>query len=313
MNKTALAIGTSVFALGAATAGIAQADDEWPTGPLTMVIGFNPGGSTDIQGRVLADVMEEYLGQPVNVTNQPGAGSAVAYTSLANLDDDGHTFLYGGLTALTFTPIIQDVEYEIDDFEYLAAVAIAQNAIVTSAEQPFETLDEIIEYGQENPMTYAQQTALDQAIIENVAEEEGLDLSIVPTGGGAGMAPLVLGQEVDFAYSGGTHAQYTPTGEMVIAAFLSAERSPFYPDTPTLMELGYDYSIEDYRSIVVPTGIPDEAREKLIEAAEYASEHESFIETTEENTMFPVVFMGNEEMEETVREIRAATEEVMGD
>ena len=312
MNKTALAIGTSVFALGAATAGIAQADDEWPTGPLTMVIGFNPGGSTDIQGRVLADVMEEYLGQPVNVTNQPGAGSAVAYTSLANLDDDGHTFLYGGLTALTFTPIIQDVEYEIDDFEYLAAVAIAQNAIVTSAEQPFETLDEIIEYGQENPMTYAQQTALDQAIIERVAEEEGLDLAIVPTGGGAGMAPLVLGKEVDFAYSGGTHAQYTPTGEMVVAAFLSAERSPFYPDVPTLMELGYDYSIEDWRAIIVPQGVPDDVKERLISAAEYASQHEDFLATTEENTFFPVVFYDQEMMEENVRRVRAATEEVMG-
>ena len=161
-------------------------------------------------------------------------------------------------------------------------------------------------------MTYAQQTPLDEAIIRRVAEIEGLDLAIVPTGGGGGMAPLVLGKEVDFAYSGGTHAQYTPTGEMVVAAFLSAERSPFYPDVPTLMELGYDYSIEDYRSIVVPAGIPDEAKQRLIAAAEYASTNEDFRAITEDNTFFPVVFMGQEEMEENVRRIRAATEEVMG-
>lgn len=289
--------------------GVALAD--WPTRPLTMIIGFAPGGSTDIQGRVLANVMEEYLGQPVNVVNQPGAGSAVAFTNLANNTDEGYTFLFGGTTALTFTPIIADVEYEIDDFEYLAAVALGQNAIVTSAEKPFSTFDEIIEYGRENPMTYAQQTALDQAIIERVAEQEGLDLAIVPTGGGGGMAPLVLGQEVDFAYSGGTHAQYTPTGEMVIAAFLSAERSPFYPDVPTLMELGYDYSIEDWRAIIVPAGIPDEAKERLISAAEHASESEEFRSVTEDNTFFPVVFMGQDEMEENVRRVRAATEEVM--
>ena len=304
--------GVSALAFGPVTIQTAQADD-WPEGPLTMVIGFNPGGSTDIQGRVLANVMEEYLGQPVNVVNQPGAGSAVAYTNLSNNEDEGYTFLYGGTTALTFTPIITDVEYEIDDFEYLAAVAIGQNAIVTSAEQPFESLADIIDYGKESPMTYAQQTALDQAIIEAIAEDEGLDLAIVPTGGGAGMAPLVLGMEVDFAYSGGTHAQYTPTGEMIVAAFLSAERSPFYPDVPTIMELGYDYSIEDYRTIVVPAGIPDQAKERLIAAAEFASEHEAFIETTEGNTMFPVVFMGQDEMEETVRRVRSATEDVMGD
>ena len=307
MKKTVAAI------LGATmlSAPMAMADD-WPTRPLTMVIGFNPGGSTDIQGRVLANVMEEFLGQPVNVVNQPGGGSAVAFTRLANTDPDGYTFLFGGTTALTFTPIITEVEYEIDDFEYLAALALAQNAIVTSAEQPFQTFDEIIEYGRENEMTYAQQTALDEAIIRAIAEEEGLDLAIVPTGGGAGMAPLVLGREVDFAYSGGTHAQYTPTGEMTIAAFMSAERSPFYPDSPTLIELGYDYSIEDYRTIIVPAGVPDDVKERLMEAAAYASEAEAFIDITEGNTFFPVVNIGQEEMEANVRRIRAANEEVMG-
>jgi tripartite-type tricarboxylate transporter receptor subunit TctC len=311
MKKRTL-LATTLAATAMLAAPAAFADEDWPTRPLTMVIGFAPGGSTDIQGRVLANVMEEVLGQPVNVVNQPGGGSAVAFTRLANTEPDGYTFLFGGTTALTFTPIITDVEYEIDDFEYLAAVALGQNAIVTSAEQPFSTFDEIIEYGKENPMTYAQQTALDQAIIEAIAEEEGLDLAIVPTGGGGGMAPLVLGREVDFAYSGGTHAQYTPTGEMIVAAFMSAERSPFYPDVPTLMELGYDYSIEDYRALIVPVGVPDEIKAKLIEAAEYASESQSFIDTTEGNTFFPVVFIGQDEMEDNVRRIRAATEDVMG-
>ena len=308
-KRTLLATTLAATALLGAPAAYA---DDWPTRPLTMVIGFNPGGSTDIQGRVLANVMEEVLGQPVNVVNQPGGGSAVAFTRLANTEPDGYTFLFGGTTALTFTPIITEVEYEIDDFEYLAAVAVGQNAIVTSADQPFSTFAEIIEHGRENPMTYAQQTALDQAIMEAIAEQEGLDLAIVPTGGGGGMAPLVLGREVDFAYSGGTHAQYTPTGEMVVAAFMSAERSPFYPDVPTLMELGYDYSIEDYRTIIVPSGVPEDVKARLIEAAEHASTSQAFIDITEGNTFFPVVFIGQEEMEAHVRRIREATEEVMG-
>ncbi|MCC5986336.1 MAG: tripartite tricarboxylate transporter substrate binding protein [Pararhodobacter sp.] len=312
MKRRHLIAATAALAAGLVAAPVAMADD-WPTRPLTMVIGFAPGGSTDIQGRVLANVMEEYLGQPVNVVNQPGGGSAVAFTRLANTAADGYTFLFGGTTALTFTPIITEVEYEIDNFEYLAAVAVGQNAIVTSAEQPFQTFDEIIEHGRENPMTYAQQTALDEAIIRAIAAEEGLDLAIVPTGGGGGMAPLVLGREVDFAYSGGTHAQYTPTGEMVVAAFMSAERSPFYEDVPTLIELGYNYSIEDYRTIIVPQGVPDNVRERLIGAAEHASQAQAFIDITEGNTFFPVVFIGQEEMEENVRRIRAATEEVMAD
>lgn len=287
--------------------------NSWPARPLTMVIGFAPGGSTDIQGRVLAQVMEEFFEQPVNVVNQPGAGSAVAFTRLKNNTDEGYTFLYGGTTALTFTPIISPVEYEIEDFEYLASVAVGQNAIVTSAEQPFDSFDQIIEHGRNNPMTYAQQTSLDEAIIRAIAKEEALDLAIIPTGGDGGMAPLVLGREVDFAYSGGTHAQYTPGGEMIVAAFMSAERSPFYPDVPTLIELGYDYAIEDYRSIVVPKGIPDDARERLIAAAEYASQSQTFKDITEGNTFFPVVFIGQEKMEATIRRVRAKNEAVMTD
>ncbi len=308
MKRTlALILGATLMASPAAMA------DDWPTRPLTMVIGFNPGGSTDIQGRVLANVMEEYLGQPVNVVNQPGAGSAVAFTRLKNTTPDGYTFLFGGTTALTFTPIITQVEYEIDDFEYLAALALGQNAIVTAADQPFSTWEELIAHGRETPLTYAQQTPLDEAIIRRVAEAEGLDLAIVPTGGGAGMAPLVLGREVDFAYSGGTHAQYTPTGEMVMLAFLTRDRSPFYPDTPTLIELGHDFSYEDYRTIIVPQGVPEEVKARLIEAAEHASQAQAFIDITEGNTFFPVVFIGQEEMEANIRRIRAETEEVMAD
>jgi hypothetical protein len=75
--------------------------DAWPARPLTMVIGFAAGGSTDLQGRALAKSMEAYLGQPVNVLNRPGAGSATAYTELKSNTDEGYTFLYGGTTALS--------------------------------------------------------------------------------------------------------------------------------------------------------------------------------------------------------------------
>lgn len=302
-----------LFTAAAMLAAAPAHADEWPNRPLTMVIGFAAGGSTDIQGRVLANVMEDYLGQPVNVVNQPGAGSAVAYTRLANNREQGRTFLYGGITALTFTPIITRVGYEIDDFEYLATLAVGQNAIVTSSGQPFETFDELVEYGRDNRLTYAQQTALDEAIMRRIAAAEDMNVAIVPTGGGGGMAPLVLGREVDFAYSGGTHAQYTGSGEMIVMAFLGPERSPFYPDVPTLIELGHDLVMEDYRVIAVPAGIPEQARERLIAAAEHASQSERFRRVTEENTRFPVVFRGPEETEAAIRRIRAANEAVLGD
>ena len=85
-------------------AGTAQAND-FPSKPLTMVVGFGAGGSTDIQARVLANVLEEELGQPVNVVNQPGAGGGVALTRLANNNDEGYTFAFGTSMTITYGPL----------------------------------------------------------------------------------------------------------------------------------------------------------------------------------------------------------------
>lgn len=113
-----LAAGVSALAMMTATTATA---DEFPTGPLTMVIGFNPGGSSNVQGRVLANVMDESLGQPVNVVNRPGAGGAVAFTELArNTEADGYTYIYGSLNTVTFMPLIEDVAFGVDDFTYVA-------------------------------------------------------------------------------------------------------------------------------------------------------------------------------------------------
>ncbi|MCC5986335.1 MAG: tripartite tricarboxylate transporter substrate binding protein [Pararhodobacter sp.] len=310
MNRRALiaaaaAIGT-LF-----TAPMALAEEWRPSQPMTMVIGFAPGGSTDIQGRVLARVLEEHFGQPVNVVNQPGGGGAVALTRFLNAQPDGHTFMFGVQLGLTFSPIVTETEYDIDDFRYAGTLVGGQFGVVARGDAPYQSFEELIEYGRENPMTYAQQLPMDQAIMEIIAEQEGIDLAIVPTGGGGGMAPLLLGGEVDFAFSGGTHAQYTPTGEMNVLAFLTRERSPFYEDVPTLVELGYPYAMDDFRSFFLPGGTPDEIIDAFENAARFAVEHPDFVDVTVDNTLHPIVFMDASETEATIREIREANEALM--
>ncbi len=308
-RRSILATGATLSMLMAAPAALAEG---WtPSQPMTMVIGFAAGGSTDIQGRVLARSLEEHFGQPVNVVNQPGGGGAVALTRFMNAEPDGHTFMFGVQLGLTFSPIVTETEYDIDDFRYAGTLVGGQFGVVAAGDAPYQSFEELIAYGQENPMTYAQQLPMDEAIMRIIAEQEGIDLAIVPTGGGGGMAPLLLGGEVDFAFSGGTHAQYTPTGEMNVLAFLTAERSPFYPDVPTLVELGYPYAMDDFRSFFLPGGTPDEIVQAFENAARFAVEHEPFVETTVENTLHPIVFMDAEETEATIRDIRAANEELM--
>ncbi|PMR77113.1 Bug family tripartite tricarboxylate transporter substrate binding protein [Billgrantia endophytica] len=295
------AILSSAMAFGAA--GLAQADD-FPSKPLTLVVGFGAGGSTDIQARVLANVLEENLGQPVNVVNQPGAGGGVALARLANNADEGYTVVFGTSMTITFGPLSTETTYELDDFRYVAGVTLGQSAIVTGEDRAFgDTWEGLIEYARENPGTsYATQTALDRMIIEYIARQEGLDLRIVPTSGGAGMAPLILSGDVDFGYSGGTHSGYADSGEMPVLLSLAEDRLVAFPDAPTLPEAGYDINAAEIRVVMVPKDVPDDRVERLAEALEAATRDERFIEITEERILMPVTYIPEDEVTQTLRD-----------
>ncbi|EWH02666.1 tripartite tricarboxylate transporter substrate binding protein [Halomonas sp. BC04] len=299
MKLLSTAILSSAMALG--MAGAAQAD-EFPTKPLTLVVGFGAGGSTDIQARVLANVLEDELGQPVNVVNQPGAGGGVALARLANNTDEGYTFVFGTSMTITFGPLSTETTYQLDDFRYVAGVTLGQSAMVTGENREFgDTWEGLIEYARENPGTsYATQTALDRMIIEYIAQQEGLDLRIVPTAGGAGMAPLILSGDVDFAYSGGTHSGYADSGEMPVLLSLAEDRLVAFPDAPTLQEAGYDINAAEIRVVMVPKDVPDAHVARLAEALEAATQDERFIEITEERILMPVTFIPEEEVTQTL-------------
>lgn len=306
MKKTLLS-SVLISAAFAAGIGIASADD-FPSKPLTLVVGFGAGGSTDIQARVLANVLEKELGQPVNVVNQPGAGGGVALTRLASNQDEGYTFAFGTSMTITYGPLATETAYQIDDFRYVAGVTLGQSAIVTGEGRPFgDSWESLIEYARENPGTsYATQTALDRMIIEYISQQEGLDLRIVPTSGGAGMAPLILSGDVDFAYSGGTHSGYAETGEMPVLLSLAEERLVAFPEAPSMQEAGYDINPAEIRVVMVPKNTPDAHVERLAEALEAATQDESFIEITEERILMPVVYMSEDEITQTLTEQSAS-------
>lgn len=284
-------IKTILLSGGIALGGAAYADN-FPSKPLTMVIGWGAGGSTDIQGRVLANVLSEQLGQPVNVVNRPGAGGGVALAQLANSRDGGYTFVFGTSMTVTFGPLSTPATYDLDSFRYVAGVTLGQSAIVTGQNRPFSSWSELVAHAKSNPgVSYANQIAFDRFLIDYIARQEGLDLRIVPTSGGAGMAPLILSGDVDFAYSGGTHSGYADSGEMPVLVSLADDRLVAFPDAPTLRELGYEIDPGEIRVVMVPKNTPDNQVQRLSEALEVATKDPRFIEITEGRILMPVVFM----------------------
>lgn len=271
-----------------ATTTLAAAQD-YPSKPITMLIGFGAGGTTDTQGRSLAAALEAELGQPINVVNRPGAGGSVAAAQVAAADPDGYTILFGGGRALTFNPLTAPVGYTLDDFDFIGAVAISQPGMVVRTESPFQSMDDVLAAAAKGPVSYATQTTLDRLTIRALEAEKGVTFDVVPTQGGSGMVPLLLAGEVDFAWSGGIHAQYTEAGDMRLIAAMTSERQDAYPDVPTFEEAtGLDIPMEDYRNIAVPDGTSADVMTTLQTALEAAAQNEAFVKLTEETLLFPV-------------------------
>ncbi|WP_306331423.1 tripartite tricarboxylate transporter substrate binding protein [Vibrio injensis] len=276
----------SVFTLPAFT------QSNFPSQPLTMLIGFNPGGSTDIQGQVLAKVLSEKLGQPVNIIYHPGAGGASAAAMLANSRDQGYTFQFGLSLPYTFAPLATPASYQLTSFRYVAGITLDQIALVTGPNTPFATWAEFITYAKANPgLVYASQNIQDRFVINRIMRREGIILRVMPTTGGAGMAPLILSGDADLAFSGGTHSAYTDSGLMRVLASLADERLVHYPEVPNLRELGYDVSMHAIRVIAVPANTPDDQVDILSKALQSAIQDARFKQVTEETIKMPIIFM----------------------
>lgn len=281
----------SIFALPAFT------QSDFPSQPLTMLIGFNPGGSTDTQGQVLAKVLSEKLGQPVNIIHHAGAGGASAAAMLANSRDQGHTFQFGLSLPYTFAPLTTTSSYQLDSFRYVAGITLDQIALVTGPNTPFATWQEFIAHAKANPgLVYASQNIQDRFLIHRIMRQEGIQLRIMPTTGGAGMAPLILSGDADIAFSGGTHSAYTDSGLMRVLASLAKDRLVYYPDVPSLIELGYDVSAHVIRVIAVPASTPDEQVQILSNALLAVTKDQRFIDVTEQTIKMPVIFMNEAEL-----------------
>lgn len=275
---------------------------DFPTRPLTMVVGFAQGGSTDTQARVLARIMSEKLGHPVTVLNVPGAGGGAAAAMVASSAEGGYVFQFGVSSSFALTPLLMNTSFDLDSFAYVASVSRNQLAFVTGERTGIRDWPAMIQALRRSPgQAYATQSTQDRLMIQYIAQKEGLDLRIVPTTGGAGSVPMVLSGEVWLAFSGGSHTDYTDSGRMIVLASLDDRRLMGYPEAPTLRELGYGLAVESLRVVAVPANTPRSHIDVLASTLEAASRDPRFIDVTVNRIRQPIQFLRGDEVKIIVR------------
>jgi len=280
---------TGAFAM--ASIGAAQA--EYPDKPVTLIIPYKAGGSTETMGRVFAEALGDALGSQVIVRTRPGAGGAIGATEVAKAPADGYTLLFAASTAILWAPLTQDVDYGPEDFTYISQITVYQQAIVARADAPFNTFEELIAHAKDNRLNYADQGAVTKAFIDYLAKVEGVDWTGIPTKGGGEAMPFLLGGKVDFSYSGGVHSRYGD--QMKVLMSLISERLAASPDVASIQEL-YGVAIPGQALIAGPAGLPADVVAKLEAAIAKAIEEPKFVELVTENLKFPIAYQNSADL-----------------
>ncbi|MBL7250258.1 tripartite tricarboxylate transporter substrate binding protein [Alloalcanivorax marinus] len=276
--------------------GTAQAAD-WPSKPITLLVGFSAGGGADTLARLMAHALEKDLGQPVVVDNKAGGGGVVMATLLQRAPADGYTIGFTSDSTFDALPFIVRTAYQPDDFDYLATVTELQNALVAGASAPFSTWDEMLAYArEEGGLTFGSLSPITTKFAERWAKKEGINVRTVPIKGGRQIITDVMGRHLDVGWSAGVHQAYLNDKGVKVIVGMNDKRLSTSPDVPTIGEHGYGRSYTSYFMLAAPKGIPSPVREKLLAAIRKAATSKDVANLAEEKMKFPNVVLSAEQL-----------------
>lgn len=267
----------SASACGLAFAATAQTATPaaWPEKPVTIVVPFPAGGSTDMVARAMALHMGEKLGQNFVVDNRPGATGTLGAGAVKRAAPDGYTLLVSSLGAFVVAPhLLKSVPYDaLKDFDYITVPVQAPNVLVASPAQKARTVKEVIAQLKANPgkVSFASSgngssDHLSAEVFWQLSGTEGLH---IPYKGGAPAINDLLGGQVEFSFQNvNAVLQHIRAGKLHAIAVTGDKRSPVLPDVPTLAEAGVaGAEVYSWQGMAAPKGLPPALKKKLSDPA----------------------------------------------
>jgi tripartite-type tricarboxylate transporter receptor subunit TctC len=271
--------GFAAVALAALT-GVTFAQD-YPTKPITLIVPWPAGGSTDISMRAIADSASKVLGQPIVVDNKGGGGGTVGpATMAATAKPDGYTISQIPITVFRL-PLMQQVSWDASkDFTYIVHLTGYTFGVTTNAESQFKTWQDVVDFAKANPgkVTYATPGAGTSLHI-GMEQIAAIKLTQVPFKGGAETNAAVLGKHTMLQADSTGWRPLVDAGKLRLLMVWTSKRSPNFPDVPTLNELGYSMVYDSPFGIAGPKGMDPKIVAKLHDAFKKAIEDPAVIAT----------------------------------
>lgn len=256
----------------------------FPNRPIRIIVGFAPGGNTDVVTRVLAARMQDILGQPVLVENKPGAGGVVANEFVSKAPPDGYTLVMSSLGPHTVSPfLLKTVSYDpVNDLAPVSNVSVNALMLLVSPSIPARTVPEFIAYAKANPgkLNYGSSgigstTHLSGEVLSSMA---GIKLVHVAYKGGPPALAALLAGDTQFMFSNLSDSlPQSRSGKLRALAVTTARRVPQVPDMPTIAESGLPgFDVAPWNGVVAPGKTPPEIVNRLSETIQRIVREQAF-------------------------------------
>ncbi|MDP4073734.1 tripartite tricarboxylate transporter substrate binding protein [Acidovorax sp. A1169] len=270
-TRRTLLAALATAAVGAAIPAGALAQAAYPSKPVTIVVPFAAGGTTDILARIIGQALTSELGQPVVVDNRAGAGGNIGGALAAKAPADGYTLFMGTVgTHAINASLYKKMPFDpVKDFAPLTRVANVPNLLVANPAQPYKSVKELIAYAKANPGKVnfgssgnGSSIHLSGELFKSLAK---VDMVHVPYKGSAPAVTDLLGNQIGIMFDNMPSAiQHVRSGKLVPIAVTTAKRSPELPNVPTIAEAGVPgYEATSWFGMFAPTGTPAPVLAKL--------------------------------------------------
>jgi len=261
----------AVAAIAATTGGLAQAQDKWPSKPITYVVPFAAGGTTDVLGRLITQKAGPMLGTTFIVENKPGTGGGMGTEYTAKAAPDGYTIQGGTISSHAINvSLYSKLPYDpLKNFQPITMIGSMPNVLVVRADSPYKTVQEVVAAVKAKPGTinYASSGNGTSQHLSGVFFEQkagGKMVHVPYKGSSESLNALLSGQGADMIFENLAPAMpHIKAGKLRALGVTSEKRSPAVPEIPAIAETLPGFGIESWQAIFAPAGVPAPVVEKL--------------------------------------------------
>lgn len=305
------AAGLGLVGLAALTAVTGAQAQAWPAKPVTLVVPFPSGGTTDVLARALGTALGKSLGQPVIIDNRPGAGATIGADYVAKSKADGYTLLMGAVHHTIATSVYKKLPYDFQkDFAPITTVAVVPNVLVVNSSTPVRNVAELVALlkAQPDKGTYGSNGngTAQHLIGTQFQNSTGVAMTHIPYKGSGPLATDLLGGQILMSFDTLTPVlQHIRTHKLRALAVTTATRSPALPEVPTLDEAGLKgFNIGTWFGVLAPAGTPRDIVARLNTEMVKVIQSPEFIKRMDDIGAQPV----GDKPEDMARTLKAETE-----